>query len=248
MKKIIALLIVIVTLSNPDAGRADTKKNTDGRVERVQLVGEVGDKVIKGRLKGRQYVDYHLHAGAGQTLAVALTRTHPQNFFNILPPGTETAMFVGQSGNNFKELLPVAGDYTIRVYLMRPAARRNASSRYTLTVSLTGKTLEPVAASIDALIPGTPFHASTTIDCPPRFDGQPQKCEAFVIRYGFDGTATVEVRDAQGIRQRILFVKGKPVASDSTEPVTFSRKGDVSDVRLGEWERFDVPDVLVFGG
>jgi hypothetical protein len=42
-------------------------------------------------------------------------------------------MFIGQFGGDFKGILPTDGDYTIRVYLMRSAARRNESSIYTLT-------------------------------------------------------------------------------------------------------------------
>lgn len=35
--------------------------------------------------------------------------------------------------------LPVDGDYTVRVYLMRSAARRNETAEYTLTVGITGQ-------------------------------------------------------------------------------------------------------------
>lgn len=46
-----------------------------------------------------------------------------------------------------------------------------------------------------------------------------RECEAFVIRCGVDGTATVEVRC-----------------------------GDFSVVRFGGDERFEIPDALVSGG
>ncbi|MGB7740665.1 MAG: hypothetical protein WBM03_16280 [Steroidobacteraceae bacterium] len=45
-------------------------------------------------------------------------------------------------------------DYLVRVYLMRPAARRGESSDYTLTVGASGKALAPIAASKDALVAG----------------------------------------------------------------------------------------------
>ena len=69
-------------------------------------------------------------------------------------------MYAGQTGEDFTAVLPTDGDYTIRVYLMRAAARRNESSDYTLTVGVTGQALAPTPASQDALLPGTPFHAS----------------------------------------------------------------------------------------
>jgi hypothetical protein len=175
------------------------------------------------------------------------------NYFNVLPPGSkDVAMYAGQTGEDFKGVLPTDGDYTIRVYLVRAAARRNESSRYTLTVSVTGKALEPVAASKDAVIPGTPYHASAKITCVPFIEvfreKKPQECEAFVVRRGFDGTATVEIQQENSVPRRILFVKGKPVASDSSYPVVFSRKDDTTIVTFDTDERYEIPDAFIFGG
>ena len=56
-------------------------------------------------------------------------------YFNVLPPGSDEAMFIGStSGNRFEAALPADGIYTIRVYLMRNAARRNETAQYTLQV------------------------------------------------------------------------------------------------------------------
>lgn len=158
-------------------------------------------------------------------------------------------MFVGStSGNRFSDLLPSDGDYTVRVYLMRNAARRNESANYTLNVGISGRALAATPAAQDALLPGTPFHASAQIACAPPFVSGVTKCEAFVIRRGFDGTATVEVRWGDGLKRRILFVKGKAVAADATDPLVVERRGDVSVVRFGDDERFEIPDALVTGG
>jgi hypothetical protein len=218
------------------------------RQERVQFAEGATSAVIKGQLKGDATVDYLVHARAGQTFSVTLKKTNSQNYFNINPPGTDVAMYVGQSGNDFTGVLPTDGDYTIRVYLMRPAARRNESSDYTLTVTVTGKALVPNAASNDALIPGTSFHASAKIACVPYLETQPQQCDAFVIRRGVDGTATVEIPLASSGKRRILFVSGKPVASDATDPLTATHQGDRYIVKLGTDERYEIPDVLVTGG
>jgi hypothetical protein len=41
----------------------------------------------------------------------------------VLPPGSkDVAMHVGQTGRDFKGILPTDGDYTIHVYLVRGAA------------------------------------------------------------------------------------------------------------------------------
>jgi hypothetical protein len=219
------------------------------RKEPVRFEKGASQAAIKARIQGDETVDYVLRAGAGQTLAVSLKKTNPQNYFNVLPPGTqEVAMFVGDSGADFKGMLPTDGDYTVRVYLMRPAARRNESSDYTLTVGVTGQALAPIAASKDALIPGTSFHASAKITCVPFLETKPLECDAFVVRRGGGGTATVDIPQAASGRRRILFVKGQPVASDSTDPLTFTRQGDVTTVKLGTDERYEIPDALVTGG
>ena len=47
---------------------------------------------------------------------------------------------------------------------------------------------------------------------------------------------------------RILFIRGKPVSSDATGSLGHTRKGDVTQVRLGSGLSFDLPDALVSGG
>ena len=220
------------------------------RQERITFAKGASSATIKGQLKGDADVDYVVRAAAGQTLSVALKVSNRSNYFNVLPPGSaDVAMYVGQTGEAFTGMLPADGDYKVRVYLMRNAARRNETSDYTLTIGVTGKALAPLPASKDALLPGTPFHASASITCLPMpyGDTKPQRCEAFVIRRGVDGTATVEI-PSKGIRRRILFVKGEPVASDSAETMTVTRKGDVTTVKFESGEYYEIVDALVIGG
>jgi hypothetical protein len=68
------------------------------------------------------------------------------------------------------------------------------------------------------------------------------------VRRGRVGTATVEMRRANGRVRNVLFVKGQAVASDSAQPMASSRQGDVTTVRFGSDERYDVPDALLSGG
>ena len=222
----------------------------DRRSERVEFAKGENSAVIKGQVKGYRYVDYQVRAGAGQTLNVELKTGNASSYFNILPPGSrDAAMFVGStSGNRFSGLLPTDGDYAIRVYLMRNAARRNESARFTLTLDVSGQALAPTSAAEDALIPGTPFHASAKVVCRVPFAPKVKECDAFVIRRGFDGTATVEVRWGEGMKRRILFVRHEVVAADSTETPVFERRRDFTIVRFGDDERFEIPEVLVTGG
>lgn len=248
MNRIFALLVAAFVTIQPGVGRAEPALPGQ-RIERVALAEGAASTVIKGQLKGDAFVDYVLSAGAGQTLLVKLEPSNLSNYFNINPPGTDVSMFIGStSGNIFRRLLPADGDYSIRVYLMRNAARRNESSSYTLSISLTGSPLAAVPASRDAVIAGTPFHASAKIACTQSIDVSVRECEAFVIRRGSDGAATVEVRWPDGSKRRVLFVSGNAVSSDSPETLSTGRKGDVTTVHLGTSERFDVPDALVRGG
>jgi hypothetical protein len=252
MKKVF-LSVALVSMFLPLFAFSSTAAEQTNRTERVQLKKGATSVVIKGQVKGSGDVDYLVRAGAGQTITVSLKVSNRSNYFNVLPPGSkDVAMYAGQTGKDFKGVLPTDGDYTIRVYLIRAAARRNESSKYTLTVSVTGKALEPTPSSKDAIIPGTPYHASAKITCVPYIekfrDKKQQECEAFVIRRGFDGTATVEIPQENSIPRSILFVKGKPVASDSPYPVTSSRKDDRTIVVFDADERYEIPDAFIFGG
>ena len=73
-------------------------------------------------------------------------------------------------------------------------------------------------------------------------------CPANVIRRSFDGTATVEIRRADGYLRRVLFVNGKPVSSDSPNEISLSRRGDNSVVLIGNDERMEIPDAFLTGG
>jgi hypothetical protein len=206
--------------------------------------------VIKGRLSGRKSIDYLVRAAAGQALEVSLDASNRMTYFNILPPGsTGEAMFAEGGGERqFDGKLPADGVYTIRVYLIRAAARRNERSSFTLSAALSGKALPPVLAKVDALIPGTPYHAQATIKCEPAYT-QTRSCEAFVIRRDFEGTATVEIRWDQGRKRHILFVKGTPTVADVPMPMRFTKdaQGNVT-IDFDGQDRFEIPEALVVGG
>lgn len=91
---------------------------------------------VKGKIKGDQSVRYLLRANATDEYAIELETRNPSAYFNINQAGRDDALHIGSiAGNSFKGRLPVAGEYTISVYLMRSAARRNGTATYTLRVS-----------------------------------------------------------------------------------------------------------------
>lgn len=108
-----------------------------------------GHATVTGRIKGDADVDYRFSGAAGETAAIALTTNHRANYFNLMAPGeTQTAFFVGStSGDHYDGVLPTSGDYTVRVYLMRSAARRREAANYRLTISLGQHGAAPVGGA-----------------------------------------------------------------------------------------------------
>jgi hypothetical protein len=84
------------------------------------------------------------------------------------------------SDSQYESTLPATGDYKIRVYMMRSAARRNEASEYRLEMIISGPTHG--AASHDALVPGTDFHATTKIRCVAEPNKPMSQCDAGVKR------------------------------------------------------------------
>ena len=82
-------------------------------------------------------MDYVIAAAAGQTLSVDLSTSNASLYFNILPQGSEEAVFIGSTSGNVADVsLPAAGNYIVQVYLMRNAARRDETASYTLGIGL----------------------------------------------------------------------------------------------------------------
>jgi len=135
--KVLAGMLVacVLLLASPIADAAD------GIVSKpLQFAKGASSATVKGSIKGGATIDYKLRAKAGQTMNVALKTSNAANYFNVLPPGSkDVAIFIGSSeGNEWTGALPSEGEYTIRVYLMRSAARRNETANYTLKVGITG--------------------------------------------------------------------------------------------------------------
>lgn len=239
-------LLAIMLALVPVAQAADSERT----VRQVSFDPGRSSTTIKGSIKGYNYTDYQFRLGAGQTMKAAMKGSNAANHFNVIAPGaSDVAMYMGEiGGNKFEGVLPIEGTYTLRVYLMRVAARRNETSDYSIDVAVTGKALKPLPGSADAKHPGTPFHAAAPIACTLPYQPDVKQCESFVIRRDFQGTATVEVRGPGSYLRRILFMQGKPVASDSSQPMTSSRRDDITEVKFGDDERVEIVDALVNGG
>ena len=206
---------------------------------------------VKASLKGDQTIDYTVRASAGQTMSVALKSSNLSNYFNVLPPGsTGEAIFVGSSGGDkWQGVLAADGEYTVRVYLMRNAARRNETANYTLTVGVTGdaKAAMGAAPAHDAKVAGTPYHATGSVPCSMggAAAGSAQ-CEFGVIR-GRPGNAEVHLTRPGGLK-RVLHFAGDKVTSDAGTSLKASKKGDLWMVVVDESEHYQIPDAVILGG
>ena len=219
----------------------------------LQFAKGASSATVKGSLKGDQTIDYKLRAKAGQTMNITLKTSNASNYFNVLPPGSkDVAIFVGStSGNEWTGPLPTDGEYTIRVYLMRNAARRNETANYTLAVAIAGSaTAAPAlgrAPPGDAKVKGTPYHATGQVPCsmgstPP---GSAQ-CDFGVIR-GKPGNAEVHVKPPGGFERVLTFAGGK-VTADSGASVKASKTGDLWSVEVNDYEHYRIPEAVISGG
>lgn len=95
-----------------------------------------GTKVLRGKIRGYDTAEYKVRLRQGQTLAIGLKTNLRSNYFNITAPGATEALFNGSiKGLDYQGKVEQDGEYSVNVYLMRNAARRNESANYTLTVT-----------------------------------------------------------------------------------------------------------------
>lgn len=110
------------------------------RSERVQFPRGATSQAVRGTIRGYSTIDYIVGARAGQTLRVNMRSGNASAYFNVIAPGAQSAMFIGSNGgNSFSGRLPQTGDYRVRVYLMRNAARRGESAAYALDIGVSGQ-------------------------------------------------------------------------------------------------------------
>lgn len=93
---------------------------------------------LESSITGRETIDYLLNVRAGQSMNISLASPNTATYFNLLEPGeTEVAIFNGSMNENmFEGVSKKSGDYRIRVYLYRNAARRGETANYNLEVAV----------------------------------------------------------------------------------------------------------------
>lgn len=143
MPKHVLMAAVVLALAMPAAAQTPPV-----RTEQVRFAPGTASQTIRGTIRGYQAVDYALSARAGQTMTVTFQSSNASSYFNVTASGAQEAMFVGAtSGSSFSGTLPASGEYRVRVYLMRNAARRNETANYTLTIGVAAQGSDRAAAA-----------------------------------------------------------------------------------------------------
>jgi hypothetical protein len=108
--------------------------------ERVLFKKGCATAAVRGRLTGpdRSGRDYLLEGKAGERLRVELFTDFPQVYYNVLPPG-ERPPLANTSITGDREwsgVLPVDGEYRVRVYLSRRASLGAIAASYKMKLWL----------------------------------------------------------------------------------------------------------------
>lgn len=223
------------------------------RTQRVQFKPGATSATVQGSIRGYQIVDYVLNARQGQYMNVSMATNNNASYFNILAPGeTEVAMFNGSiNGNQYEGTLPRSGDYRIRVYMMRSAARRNEVANYRLEMIIGGATNLPgKPGSGDALVPGTNYNATGNIPCS-MGGGQPTTSCSFGVTREGNGTGIVTITKPDGRKRAIFFQNGRATGYDQSQSdqgrFSAIKQSDLNIIRIGQ-ERYEIPDAVIYGG
>lgn len=221
----------------------------DIHVKQVMFAKGAASATIKETIVGETIIDYKLRARAGQTMTVTLETDNDANYFNVLPPRSEAAAIAIGSilGNQWTGTLPVDGDYTVRVYLMRSAARRNEIAHYVLSVGIAG--------TVDAKVEGTPFHATGLVPCSVGSDPKgstqcsfgvirsiPGYAEIHLVDPGYD--VTLHKSDVHVLKFAVDVVS----TLDPGDKVIAVKEGDNWSISVNDVYFYIIPEAVISGG
>ncbi len=182
----------------------------------VRFAPDRPETVLRGRLVGDRFVTYSVAAEAGQTLTATLETAHGATYFNVYRPGAgpgdEALANASMAGplvpdtNRFRTVLATSGAYTISVYMLRSAARRNERANFRLRLSLSAPAPvdRPVRGDFaDGLAGGPDFFRVARVPAGDRLNirREPSVRAAVVARLGNgDGLRNLGCRIREGMR------------------------------------------------
>lgn len=237
MLKTIMILVTAISLLF-----ADNIRNID-----IKLKNDTAPIIVTGSIKGYQTINYQIIAKEGQTLKVFMQRFKGGAYFNVTYPLRSCGGFNGSMyGNAFAMLLPKDGIYTVQVYMMRSAARRNQISNFTMNFSLSGK-----GEVIDLHQEPKKFKASGMVACGNDKANMNEQCDFRVLRYLDAHSAelwvkTLDQKSAQPYNH-FYFINGM-FGSHDVDFVETERINDNSIIKSKKNEFYKIPNAVVYGG
>ena len=244
-----ALLALLALLAMAAAGASPAGAQESPRAESVAIDADTGVATVEGSVTGYETRDYEVPALAGQVLSVVLESDSTANTFNILPPDAEhEAVFIGStSGNRFIGELDLDGQWRIRVYQVRAAARRGETASYRLAIKLTGEPDPGKARAANDFGPRE-WDARGKLGC--ATGGQPMQtanCAFKVIRYQYEEGATVFIEAPVDHEVRILYFLNGEWSTDTGARIDVRRRADLWSLVVDD-EAYEIPDAVLFGG
>jgi hypothetical protein len=104
--------------------------------QRVKFAKNSSSASVKGAVRGYDYIDYIVGSRAGQKISLKLSAAKTFPVFTVSLPNGENLEDAIER-DQFSAELPETGDYVVRVFMMRAAARRkNSIAAYTLKISI----------------------------------------------------------------------------------------------------------------
>ena len=103
--------------------------------QRIRFERGKSSAVVHGHIAGFDIQDYVVEARAGQQMDIRVKASNPETYFVLYSiNGRATDM---NETDHYSLETTESGDYVIRVFMMRAAARRKgAASDFTLTISI----------------------------------------------------------------------------------------------------------------
>lgn len=145
----------------------------DVRTVQLSLAAGASGATRSDTITGYESVLYQLGAEAGQRMTIRLEPSNLATYFNVYGPGSgpgdaaiANASLTGElvpDLNVFDATLTQSGLYTVSVYMMRNAARRDEVSNYTISFGIDGEPGDVVEGDFaDGLQGGPDFYRVTT--------------------------------------------------------------------------------------
>jgi hypothetical protein len=131
LKKLVFVISLLFIIGLIGGGGSQAEGQTSSR---VRFARGASSATVKSRISGYKYVDYVIGVRRGQILSFVLTRSGSAEA--VLFTETEQNVPGGDGVLDYSGKAGYTGDYKIRVLMPRSFARRNASSVYTLKISV----------------------------------------------------------------------------------------------------------------